>query len=208
MQSVDNDQHRWRKWVSDKRKLGVIDDTREKLIWAWKTDCDKSWSYPVHTDQVFFEIKQMIQKHQSSIQVRQTEVIKPKSKRSIESFSELISERTLELVYESQNSGNYQDALNCAAFGRDRLARRTLRRILKAAEIAVEIDQIGIERFPKPLIHLAHKRLLELAGQLGLNGLTHAGILEFVNDLCPCGKKHTLEQIRKLRIRARKTPRL
>jgi len=189
--------------VTDEHKLSVIDGAREHLTWAWETDRDGSWSYPVHTDQAFFEIKEEIKNvHSPSQHQPQRKSTKLRLKRTIQSFSELISDRTVEIVYESQNSGNYKDALNCAAFGQDRSARLTFRRILKAAETAFEIDQIGIERFPKPRIHLLHRRLLELADQLGLSKLTHAGILEFLNDLCPCNSRHTIEAIRKLRKRA------
>jgi hypothetical protein len=205
MPSVSKNQHRWRQWVTDDHKLNVIDGASERLTWAWETDRDGSWSYPVHTDQAFFEIKEEIKNvHPPSQAQPQRKHRKLRLKRTVKNFSELISDRTVEIVYESQNSGNYKDALNCAAFGQDRSARLTFRRLLKAAETAFEIDQIGIERFPKPRIHLLHRRLLELADQLGLGQLTHAGILEFLNDLCPCKSRHTIEAIRKLRKRARR----
>jgi hypothetical protein len=203
MPSVSRNQHRWRQWLTDDHKLNVIDGAKERLTWAWETDRDGSWSYPVHTDQAFFEIKEEINNvHPTSQPQLQRKPRKLRLKRTVKSFSELISDKTIEIVYESHNSGNYKDALNCAVFGQDRAARLTFRRLLKAAETAFEIDQIGIERFPKPRIHLLHRRLLELADQLGLSHLTHAGILEFLNDLCPCRSRHTMEAIRKLRKRS------
>jgi hypothetical protein len=200
---VSKNQHRWRQWVTDEHKLRVIDGAREHLAWAWETDRD--WSYPVHTDEAFSDIKRQIEdidsprKEQSRGESRM-----PLPKRTIENLSELISDRTVEIVYESQNSGSYKEALNYAAFGQNRSAFMTFRRILKAAEDAFEIDHIGIERLPKPRIHLLHRRLLELADHLGLSGLTHAGIWEFFSDLCPCSKRHTIEAIRKLRKRSRR----
>jgi hypothetical protein len=203
MPSVSRNQHRWRLSVADEHKLNVIDGAREHLTWAWETDHDgSSWSYPVHTDRAFSAIRKELEDvHSPNKKQLQRKTTILRLKRTIEGLSELISDRTVEIVYESQNSGSYKEALNHAAFGRDRSARLTLRRILKAAEKAFEIDQIGIERLPKPRIHLLHRRLLELADQLGLSELTHAGILEFLNDLCPCNNRHTIEAIRKLRKR-------
>src|ERR1700689_3241254 len=148
MPSVSKNQHRWRQWVTDEHKLSVVDGAKEHLTWAWGADRDGSWSYPVHTDQAFIEIREEIKNgHSPSRLPPQRKPTKLRHKRTIENLSELISDRTVELVYESQNSGNYKDALNRAAFEQDRSARLTFRRILKAAETAFEIDQIGIERF-------------------------------------------------------------
>ena len=133
----------------------MLDEAKAELSWAWKTDA--SWDYPVHTDQVFFEIKE-----------------------------------ALKLIHSPSNEKG----------GRKRSKLR-LRKILKAVEKAFEIDTIGFERLPKPRIHFLHRRLLELASWIGISDLTHSGILEFLDDLCPCGKQHTPESIRKLRTRVR-----
>jgi hypothetical protein len=198
---MGNNQHRWRESIGDE-VLGVIDDAKGQLAWAWKTDA--SWDYPVHTDQALFEIKAALKKDyaQSNDESPSTPT-KLRLKRTIKSLSELVSERTIELVYESQNSDTYNHALNCTAFARDESAFVSFGKLLNAIEKAYEIDKFGIERFPKPRIHLLHRRLLELANQIGISDLTHSGILEFLNDLCPCGKKHTFESIRKLRERTR-----
>jgi hypothetical protein len=42
---------------------------------------------------------------------------------------------------------------------------------------------------------------LELVKLADLNALTHPGIVEFLDDLCPCGENHTQEAVRKLRTR-------
>ena len=121
-------------------------------------------------------------------------------------FSDLIDDRVIRAVFEDQNVGSYSDALKLAGSG-NKAAHFTFRKILKAVEPAYRICHFGVDAAPKPRVHFLHRSLLELATSLDLSDLTHDGIVEFLDDLCPCGKRHTADAIRKLRKRtARRGP--
>ena len=119
-----------------------------------------------------------------------------------------MDEKTIKAVYEQQNDGSYEGALKVAASG-ERNGTSAWRKIWLAANAAYLIRFYGIEFIPRPRVQFLHRRLLEIADATGtnevaddsINKLTHAGIAEFLDDLCPCGKKHKAETIRKLRKR-------
>ena len=52
---------------------------------------------------------------------------------------------------------------------------------------------------PRPKVKLLHRGLLEIAKQLIID--EPDGIVEFLDDVCPCGKKHSIEALKKLRDR-------
>ena len=179
----------------------LLEEGKETLAWAWEIDQKYPKSYPGNTGNVFHDIK-----------IRLRDVLKPESKRPPserkrlmpiapppppKSFSELIYDTTIKVVYEDQNADTYRNALQRAARG----DRSTFRKILNAIYKAYVIDQIGAEAAPPPKIHFLHKNLLEIVKLSGLDDLTDQGILEFLEDLCPCGKAHQQDAIRKLRKR-------
>src|SRR5262249_18729108 len=107
---------------------------------------------------------------------------------------------TIRAVYEQQNDGTYQEALKLAAFV-DGKASSAWRKILHAVDAAYLIDRYGDQAAPKPRVQFLHRELLKIAALADLNDLSHQGIVEFLDDLCPCGERHTAEAIRKLRKR-------
>ena len=103
----------------------------------------------------------------------------------------------IEVIYESQNTDTYVGALKQASQGN----RSKFRKILRAAGKAYIMHQVGEHAGPPPKVHFLHRGLLEIAKLAGLAYLKDEGILEFLDDLCPCGKSHRPDAIRKLRKR-------
>jgi len=116
------------------------------------------------------------------------------------SLSELLDENVIKSLYEDQNNGSYEDALKIA-WGNDKKAYRTFRKLLRAMESAYEISSYGWQAIPKPKVQFLHRNLLDIAALAELNELTHQGLAEFLDDVCPCGERHSAEAIRKLRTR-------
>lgn len=112
----------------------------------------------------------------------------------------MVDEQTIRAVYENQNDEAYDEALRVAGSG-TRAAARTFRKILNALEASHRIAQFGEEAAPKPRIHYLHRAVLDLANLVGLSDLTHEGLTEFLDDICPCGKGHGVDAVRKLRNR-------
>jgi hypothetical protein len=76
-----------------------------------------------------------------------------------------------------------------------------MRKITRALDLAYLIIYQGIEQAPKPRVHFLHRSLLDIADSAHLRDLTPEGIVEFFDDVCPCGVKHRQDAIRKLRKR-------
>jgi len=197
---VSKNQHRWKESLNADI-CGVLDDAAARLEWAWEVDMKYPRSYPVNTDYAFYEIKEWIEECQrgSQPETERKPLILRRS-RPPKNFSELVDDGIIRAVFEDQNVGSYNDALKCAASG-DKSAHRTFRKILKAVEPAYLISHFGEEHAPRPRVHFLHRNLLEIADLLHLSDLTHEGIVEFLDDHCPCRKRHTPDAIRKLRKR-------
>jgi hypothetical protein len=195
---VAENQHRW-KLSLPIETCRLIEEFSEILAWAWGLDKQDRKSYPHNTGLAFHQIKNELADSQSPP--------KEPPKRhghklvirfpSAKAFPELVNEIAIKRVYEDQNAGKYKDALRRAARG----DTKTFRKILKAVDSAYVIGQRGAEAARPPRIHFLHRSLLELAELCGLNCLTDEGIVEFLEDMCPCGKVHQLDAIRKLRER-------
>jgi hypothetical protein len=198
MLNVSKNQHRWKKSL-DENNHRALEGAAETLVWAWKTDMETPKSYPLNTNYAFSQLKKRIRDiHHPSRSRTERKLSKlppppPPPKR----FSELIDEKTIRAVYEDQNTGRYGDALKLAARG-DHAA---FRRILNDIGQAYLIDYFGLDATPKPRVHFLHRNLLEIADLLDLGDLNHAGIVEFLDDLCPCRRTHRIDAIRKLRKR-------
>jgi hypothetical protein len=193
-------QHRWKQFLSDHVRR-VLEKVAERLEWEWKTDMEDPKSYPMNTDYAFAQIKRQITEgSRGRTQIAQQTIELPPSLPPPTHLSELVDERTIRAVYEQQNDGTYQDALKLAVSG-DSQGFSAWRKILHAVSTAYLIDRYGHELAPKPRIQFLHRKLLEIADVAGLKELTHQGIVEFLDDLCPCGKKHKVDAIRKLRQR-------
>ncbi len=196
--NVHQNRHRWKEWLGE-NMIGVLDDAVARLRWAWDQDLKHPKSYPVNTSYAFGEIGQWVRETQSdSAGERKTGKV-PRF-RPPRRFSDLVDDRTLKALYEEQNSGSYFEALKCAASA-DKSAHFVFHKILKLVEPAYVIGHFGDGLAPKPRVHFLHRNLLEIADLIHLSVLTHKGIIEFLDDLCPCGKVHRTDAIRKLRKR-------
>jgi hypothetical protein len=194
---VSKNQHRWRASLAAET-CRVLEEGAETLKWAWKIDKEEPKSYPQNTGYAFHQIKQQIGESQRQEETVTRKPLKlcmppPPPKR----FSELIDDTTIKAVYEDQNASRYKDALERAARG----DLSTFRKIVRAIEKVYVIDRVGVEAAPPPKINFLHKNLLEIASLSGLNDLKDEGILEFLEDLCPCGKLHQPDALRKFRKR-------
>jgi len=199
--NVGKNQHRWKSSLGDDI-CSVLDNAAARLAWAWKVDMKYPRSFPMNTSYAFCEIDEWIKecKRRGEPRVERKGLPIPSS-RPPRRFSDLLDDRVIRAVFEDQNAGSYSAALKLAASG-DKAAHRTFRKILKAVAPAYLICHFGDDAAPKPRVHFLHRSLLELATSLDLSDLTHDGIVEFLDDLCPCGKRHTADAIRKLRKRA------
>jgi hypothetical protein len=195
-------QENWKHWLSlsDDNVRQVLEDAAKTIAWAWGTDKrDFPKSYPANTGEVFFQIKEQIKE----IRGFKKNVVRKATKIRFapfapKRFSELISDEPIRNIYETQNADRYEDALKRAACG----DRRTFRKLLKAADGAYMETIVGVDAMPKPRINFLHRHLLELAELSGLiTDLTSAGMVNFLDDLCPCGKGHEEDAIRKYRKR-------
>lgn len=199
-------QHRWRKWIEDARIRDVLEEAAIHLKLAWDEDQKDPTSYPINTSYLFGQIDEHLE---GEPKVRSGVKLPPPAPPP-EKFSELVDDRTVVAVYEDQNDGSYKDALRHAAKGFGEGAK-AWRKILRAVDIAYAIDYCGVEFAPKPRVHFLHRNLLALTESKHLSGLTLEGVVEFFDDICPCGQKHTADAIRKLQkrrargLRARRT---
>jgi hypothetical protein len=181
--------------------VGGLETFGERLKRAWERDMEYPNSYPLNTHFAFQEIKGWIVGLQSGSQgnkkaLKLALLRQPPPKR----FSELVADGTIRAVYEEQNGGSFIDALARARSG-DKSATRAFRKILNAVEAAYYIEHFGDDTAPKPRVNFLHRNLLEIADLSHLSDLTHEGVVEFLDDLCPCRKKHKPDAIRKLRRR-------
>jgi len=197
MPDVSRNQHRWRQSLSDEA-CRVIDEGAEALAWAWKTDMRDPKSYPMNTSAIFSELVErmeqirngdMPQSRQGPIDLSRYRFSPPNR------FSELINEKTIKAIYEDQNADSYQDALQRAALGDE----RAFRKIMRAIDLAFFTNLAGWP--PKPRNQFLHRNLLKFGELAGVGDLTPEGMVEFFDDVCPCGEKHKNDAIRKLKKR-------
>jgi hypothetical protein len=196
---VSRNQHRWRESL-DENLCGVFNDAAARLEWAWKVDIRHPKTYPLNTSYAFGEIKEWIREAQQGGLRRERKRARLPRPRPPRRFSDLVDDQTVRAVYEDQNADSYFEALKRAASA-DKSAHLTFHKILNAVESAYVINHFGDELAPRPRVHFLHRNLLELAGVVRLDDLTHKGIVEFLDDLCPCGQRHQLDATRKLRKR-------
>ena len=180
----------------------MLEEGADTLAWTWPIDLQDPKRYPMNTGHALFQLKGAIGEH---LRPQQKED-KPKKKLKLsdllrrvppKKFSELVDDKTIQVVYEDQNADSYKNALQRASRG----DRRTFRKILRAVEFVYDIDRIGVEAAPRPKVHLLHRDLFDIAKLLGLQDLTDEGMQEFLDDLCPCGNPHNPDAVRKLRKR-------
>jgi hypothetical protein len=198
MLDVSKNQHRWKRSLDDKNRR-LLEEAADTLAWAWKTDMKDPKSHPMNTELALSGIRKQIKDRQLPSRNANPAMVfeLPAPPPPPKCFSELVNEGTIRAVYENQNAGSYKDALKRAAKEDD----ATFRKILNAIGQAYHIDRAGPEVAPKPRNHFLHRNLLELAALVGLDDLNHQGVVEFLDDLCPCAIRHQTDAIRKLRQR-------
>ncbi len=195
MPNMSKNRHRWKESLGD-QTVGALEEAAKQLTLSWEADTKSPEDYPLNTEITFGETKARLR---GEPQV-QGPIKLPPPTPPPRSLSELLKEETIKAVYEDQNNGTYEDALKMAG-AEDEKAHLTFRKLLRAIEAAYEIRAYGWEAIPKPRVHFLHRNLLEIAALVHLNDLTHQGLVEFLDDICPCGEKHNAEAIRKLRKR-------
>jgi hypothetical protein len=197
--NVSRNQHRWRESLRE-NLCGVLDDAAARLGWAWTADKRHPETYPLNTSYAFGEIKEWIREAQQGGLKRERKRVRFRRPPPPMRFSDLVDDQTVRAVYEEKNADSYFEALKRAASA-DKSAHFTFHKILNAVESAYLINYFGDELAPRPKVHFLHRNLLELAGLVHLSDLTHTGIVEFLDDLCPCGQRHQVDATRKLRKR-------
>jgi hypothetical protein len=200
---VSQNQHRWKESLGG-NMCGVLEDAAARLKWAWNLDMKHQESYPFNTSYAFGEIVQWMREcaQRDSKGERKNPKLRDllRGMRPPRRFSDLVDDRIIKSLYEDQNAGSYEKALKCAASA-DRSAHFVFHRILKLVDAAYVIGHFGDGAQPKPRVHFLHRNLLQIADLAGLADLKHEGVVEFLDDLCPCGKAHRVDAIRKLRKR-------
>lgn len=195
MREVSKNQHRWKRWL-DELSVRIVEDLGELLDWSWKRDSDYPKSYPVNTLGVFRQFhEQLSPKHDRKSKRRGLRRPPP-----VRDFADLFHEADIKFIYEQQHDDLYSDALKIAA-ARNLGSSKAFHNLMKAAKASYDLSRGGEQYMPKPKIHFLHRELLEIAVRLALDDLTNDGLQEFFEDICPCGKKHNAEAIRKLKKR-------
>lgn len=192
--AVGKNQHRWRQSIESGRITRVLDEAGERLKSAWAADQEHPKGYPTNTLVVFSETYEELRAEPG--QPRKVIGMAPPPLPQPKSFSDLLDEKIIRAIFEDQNEGSYEDALQHAA---RRNCRSTWRKLLRAVDAAHGVE-VGVEP-PKPRVHFLHRGLLGLANLSGIGDMTLSGLVEFFDDLCPCGKQHNQDAIRKLKQR-------
>jgi hypothetical protein len=198
---VEKNQHRWRKSL-DERSLAILDEFSGKLRDAWDGDSGNPKTYPWWSDEAFGVVRSKLKGNKSGnrsgklpLGIRRS----PPARR----FADLFDEKLIRAVYKDRHSESYNRTLTLAD-SRERGAPKAFHQLLRAVETAYWIG-FGFEFVPVPKVHFLHRGLFEVVKLCGLDALTNEGLEEFFEDLCPCGKKHNAEALRKLRKRVAKS---
>jgi hypothetical protein len=186
----------WRAFVEDPRLLPILDNGARSLARAWTNDRKYPHSYPINTSHVFAQLEQQIRLRSVPNTARGIRLPPPQIPRAL---AELVTEKTIKAVYENQNVGSYKEALKQAAAAIEESAS-AWRKILRAIDAAYAIDRFGHEVAPAPRLHFLHRRLLRLAESEMLGGgyWRQNALQNFFNHMCPCGKAHKSDALRKL----------
>ena len=185
-------QHRWKDAVSPV-VLSALESAAKELKLFWKSDNADRPSYPIASAFVFAELRDRIRN-----QPRSTKLPVPEPQREAKNLMDLFSEKAVRGVYEDQNAGSYKSALREAAAG-GKQGLSMWRKILRSIDLAYAIRIDGMDAVPMPRVQFLHRQLHDIAGLLEeVDDMTNEGLAEFFDDLCPCGKKHRADTIRKL----------
>jgi|GEM_PF-5079691 len=192
---VNKNQHRWMNSIDEWKVECLLEGARQiKTAWGWDGEGKKE--YPINTDYAFEKLGSRLKGQPGERILKRLPPPPPPPTR----LSDILNEKRLRRVFEQQNTESFPQALRIAkSFRPDSFAM--FRKIMNAIESALQIEMYGIEAIPKPRIHFLHRELLEIADIAGISDLHSEGFTEFFNDMCPCGKSHKADTIRKLRNR-------
>lgn len=197
---MSKNQHRWKTWIEDDRVRGVLEKAAKGLEWAWKIDKKDPSKFPVNTWWLFVQIEDELKNKPRA----HGNITLPPPHGPPEKLSDLLGERTIKSAYEDHNEGSYEDALKLAAMGYDE-GYSAWRKIRRALDVAYLIRHYSIDAAPMPRVHFLHRQLFDIADSEHLRDLNLDGIAEFFDDVCPCGKNHKADTLRKLRKRMGKS---
>ena len=193
---MTKNRHRWKRWIDDDGVRDLLGGISEALKRSWKLDKKHPRSFPLNTWWLFVQLEDQVENKP----VQRTSVKRSAPPQPPQKLADLLYEDTIRSAYEDQNGGGYEDALKQAAKGYDE-GYAAWRKILRALNASYMIRYYGIDFAPKPRVHFLHRRLLEIVDSKHLRGLNLEGIMEFFDDVCPCGNKHQADALRKLRKR-------
>jgi hypothetical protein len=196
---VSENQHRWKGWIEDDRVRGIFEGVAKGLERAWMLDRKNPTSFPTNTWWLFVQVEEELKNEPTK-----AAGIKVRPPRIPEKLSELIAEPTIKGAYEDHNEGSYEDALKLAAMGYDE-GYAAWRKITRALDVAYLTIHYGVDAAPMPRVHFLHRKLFEFAESEHLKGLNLEGLVEFFDDICPCGKTHKTDALRKLKARIDKS---
>lgn len=193
--SMNGNRHRWKLSIENQDVIKLLEGTADQLRNTWQWEARNPKSYPLNSSYVISTTKSNLRGDSPRKLSKIAYLTKPRH------FSELLPEVQIKATYEDHNSGSYEEALAIACEEPTKESWAAFQKILRAMERVYLASYFGVEMLPAPKVNFLHRKLLEIADLAGLGDLTYAGLVEFLNDLCPCGKKHTKEAIRKLRKR-------
>lgn len=193
---MSTNRHRWKEWIEDQGVRDLLESLAGELKRSWKLDRKNPESFPVNTWWLFVQIEDKLKN--KPVLLAGSRV--PPPPRPPQKLSDLIAERTIKAAYEDHNEGSYEDALKLAERGYDE-GYSAWRKIRRALDVAYLILHYGIDFAPMPRVQFLHRRLLEVADSKHLRDLSLEGVVEFFDDVCPCGHEHRPDAIRKLRKR-------
>jgi hypothetical protein len=182
--------------MEDGRVRGVLEEAAKGLKWAWAIDRKTPKDFPVNTWYIFVQIDEQL----SNAPVARKGIKIPRPAPPPKKLSDLLRESTIKAAYQDQHDGSYEGALRAAREGEDQ-GYAAWRKIMRALDLAYVIIYHGLDFAPMPRVHYLHRKLLEIVASEHLCDLSLEGVVEFFDDVCPCGKKHQPDAIRKLRKR-------
>jgi hypothetical protein len=190
---MSTNQHRWKGWIEDTRVYDLLENLAGELKRSWKLDRKRPQRFPTNTWWLFVQIEDKLKNKPVLLAGSKL----PPQPQTPGKFFDLIVERTVKAAYEDHNDDSYEHALKLAAKGDDK-GYSAWRKIIRALDVAYRIFHYGLDSAPMPRLQFLHRRLLEIAKSKHLGDQTLGGVVEFFDDVCPCGHKHRPDAIRKL----------
>jgi hypothetical protein len=185
-------QHRWKNSVSDQIQHH-LENAAKELKESWSIDSGDPRLYPFMTQIVLDELRDRIRSRPRSTKLPTV----PERQPETGTLMDLFKEKAVKTVYENQNIGSYKDAIRKASVG-GKKGLAVWRKILRSIDQAYLIEIHGPEVAPMPRVRFLHRELLDIMKLLKIDDITREGFAEFFDDMCPCGKIHKADTIRKL----------